>query len=110
MKLENPNEKNRRLFKEYMRNKRIMIVDSQAYSRAALTQTLIELGATLAQITLAPSFRAAEAEIAKGCPDILLSEFDLEGGACGLDLLAAQRKLNKQSRRSLFILVTSNTS
>jgi len=103
-------EKQAALFKDFIRKKRVMIVDSQAYSRAALAQSLQDLGAVSTQITLESNFVSAQATIARQCPDILITEFDLEGGACGLDLLAAQRKTNQQSKQSIFILVTSNTS
>jgi CheY-like chemotaxis protein len=110
VKVETPAQKQQRLFKEYIRAKKITVVDSQASSRAALARTLVELGATIGQITLHSSFAAAKVTIKETCPDILLTEFDLEGGACGLDLLVSQRKANNQSKKSLFILITGNTS
>lgn len=109
-KNESPSEKQSRLFREFIQNKRIMIVDSQATARATLAQTLVKLGANISQITLDSQFNSANGAIAENSPDILISEFDLEGGKCGLDLLAAQRKVNNQSKNSLFILITGNTS
>jgi tetratricopeptide (TPR) repeat protein len=75
-----------------------------------LQRALTELGASKDQIKLYSSFANAQTGITASCPDILLTEFDLEGGACGLDLLVSQRKANHQSKKSLFMLVTGNTS
>lgn len=110
VKVESAMDKQKRLFREFVQNKRIMVVDSQSFSRAALARTLMDLGASMSQITLESTYSSALASISQNCPDILFSEFDLENGTCGLDLLVTQRKINKQSKKSLFILVTSNTS
>ena len=39
----------------------------------------------------------AEELIEKDAPEVLITEFDLDGGRCGLDLLASQRKKNPKS-------------
>ncbi|MDR3608653.1 MAG: hypothetical protein P4M08_14920 [Oligoflexia bacterium] len=108
--VETPGEKSQRLFKEFIKSKKIMIVDAQSFSRATLAHTLVSLGASMSQITLHSKFEAAQAAMATSVPDILLSEFDLEKGTCGLDLLVSQRRSNKYSKDSLFILITGNTS
>jgi DNA-binding NarL/FixJ family response regulator len=87
-----------------------MIVDSQSFSRASLAQALIDLGASIHQIQLISQFAEAQAAILSKVPDILISEFDLDGGACGLDLMASLRRKRAQSQQSLFILVTGNNS
>src|SRR5262249_34840996 len=78
--------------------------------RASLAQGLIDLGASMHQIRLVSNFAEAQALIGTECPDILLSEFDLDGGTCGLDLMSARRKKGGISQQSLFILVTGNNS
>ncbi len=87
-----------------------MIVDAQSFSRVTLAHTLVGLGAAMSQISLHSKFEAAQDSMTDSVPDILLSEFDLENGTCGLDLLVSQRKINKGSKQSLFILITGNTS
>jgi two-component system chemotaxis response regulator CheY len=102
--------KRKRLFQQFARGKTFLIVDPQAYSRSALSQALINLGAETDQIKTVKSFAMAEELIEKDAPEVLITEFDLDGGMCGLDLLASQRKKNPKSKELLFILVTGNTS
>src|SRR3954469_21805403 len=92
LRTENSDEKHARLFKQYVQHKKIMIVDTQAFARAALAQAFIDLGASMHQIKLVSSFSEAQAQIGASLPDILISEFDLDSGCCGLDLMSARRK------------------
>jgi CheY-like chemotaxis protein len=111
IRAESPEEKQARLFKQYVQHKKIMVVDSHSFSRAALASALIDLGASIHQIKLISQFNEAQAAINADCPDLLISEFDLNGGACGLDLMAARRKKGgANSKTALFILVTGNNS
>lgn len=103
-------EKQAKLFKAFVQNRRILIVDSQAYSRAILSQTFVDLGVPMARIGLAASFGEGEQMIREKFPDIVVCEYDLEAGRCGLDLLQTQRAANKEAKKSLFLLVTGNSS
>lgn len=110
VKVETGAEKQKRLYKQYIQDKRVVIVDAQAYSRAALAQTLVDLGTPSSRIDLTRTFDEAKQLLQQRFADIVISEFDLDAGNCGLDLLHWQRSSNKESLKSLFILVTSNTS
>lgn len=110
VKLESTSEKQGRLFREYIQKKKVLIVDTQGYTRAALAGTLGELGAPMANMTLCGNYAEALSSIKTACPDILFAEYDLDGGRCGLDLLVEQRKSNGDTRKSLFFLVTGNNS
>lgn len=110
VRVESFNEKQSRLFREFVRQKRVMIVDPQSFSRMVLSRALVDLGVSMSQISLQSSYEQAVQSISEQCPDILISEYDLTVGHCGLDLLVEQRRHNQQSRKSLFILVTGNSS
>jgi CheY-like chemotaxis protein len=99
-----------RQFREFIKNKRIVIADPHAHSRSSLTHMLIDLGALSKNIELTNSYFDCKQAIEREFPDLLISEYDLEGGRCGLDLLQDQRKMNSKSQSSLFILITGNTS
>jgi CheY-like chemotaxis protein len=109
--VENPGEKQTRLFRTFFQKRKIMIVDPESFSRAALAQVLIDLGASMHQIQLVSNYAEAHSMLMGGSrPDILLSDFDLDNGCCGLDLLATIRRKKVDTSQSLFILVTGNTS
>jgi tetratricopeptide (TPR) repeat protein len=110
VKVETFSEKQSRLFREFVQGKQVMIVDSRSFSRTVLARALVDIGVQMSQITLESSYQSASESIAKRCPELLISEYDLEGGFCGLDLLVEQRRNNQNSQRSLFILITGNTS
>lgn len=110
VKLESVAEKQIRLFREFIQKKKVVIVDSQGYTRAALAGTLAELGAPAANLMLTSNYEDAKAAIATSPPDLLFAEYDLERGRCGLDLLVEQRKAGADTKKSLFFLVTGNNS
>jgi CheY-like chemotaxis protein len=107
---ETNSEKQARLFRTFLQKRKIMIVDPESFSRAALAQVLIELGSSTQQIKLVSNYAEAQAAIIAACPDIVLSEFDLDRGHCGIDLLAGVRKTQAGTGQALFIVVTGNTS
>ena len=102
-------DKNAKLFEKYIADKKILIADVSASSRAGLAKTMINLGAKATLITLAQSYAEAEQEMARIKPHVVLCDYNL-GPRCGLDLLQEQRKQNPDSKNSLFVLVTGNTS
>jgi CheY-like chemotaxis protein len=96
-------------FESYIQDKKIVIADPSAVARASLAQALVSMGAKIANITLAVDYPSAEQELDRVKPEIVICDYDL-GRRCGLDLLQRQRMHHPESRKSLFILVTGNTS
>jgi two-component system, chemotaxis family, chemotaxis protein CheY len=96
-------------FRDYVADKRVLIADTSATSRASLAQVLISMGARQGNVALASSYAAAEEELAGARPQILIADYDL-GRRCGLDLLQKLRARWPETKDSLFILVTGNTS
>mgnify|MGYP000022268147 CR=1 FL=1 len=97
------------IFKKYITNKKILIVDSSSSARTGMFKILNDLGVKTSQIKLCSSFHTAEEEIKASKPEIVLTEYDL-GKSCGLELLQSQRLSNPESKKSIFLLITGNTS
>lgn len=104
-----PPKSNNDVFKEYVQERKILIADSSATSRSNLAHTLGKLGAKSMNIALASTLSDAESEIARISPQIVICDFEL-GGQRGLELLQRQRAQRPDTKDSLFVLVTSNTS
>lgn len=102
-------DKNIQLFQKYIADKKILIADAAATSRASLTKTMIGLGARTMNISLASNFEQAKREIESIKPHVVICDYSL-GTKCGLDLLQSQRSERPETKDSLFILVTGNTS
>ena len=96
-------------FKKYLATRKILIADESASARSGVFGVLTSLGAKPTQITLSSSITDAEQEMAKVKPDIVIAEFNF-GKYCGLDLLQRQREKNPDSKKTIFILLTGNTS
>ncbi|MGK5082451.1 response regulator [Bdellovibrionota bacterium FG-1] len=88
---------------------RVLIADPSVGSRTRLMSMLKELGFLETNIISSGDYHEALACIQKQQPQILLCEFKL-GVYSGLDLIQEQRKINPDSRKSVFALITGNTS
>ncbi|MGE0616225.1 MAG: response regulator [Bacteriovoracia bacterium] len=102
-------DKTAQIFESYISTRRIVIADTNASSRAGLARTMINLGAKTTNIAILSTYEEAVAEIARNKPQVVICDFDL-GKYCGLNLLQEQRKQNPESKDTLFVLVTGNTS
>ena len=76
----------RELFRKYIAQKRVLIVDRSSVSRVRLSHELVELGADLTRIALAETYDAAIAEMKRLKPAIVLTEYHL-GNRLGIELL-----------------------
>lgn len=97
------------VFTKYISDKKILIADEAASARTGLARTLVELGAKTSNIILAGTYAVAEEEMNRTKPHVVLCDYNI-GRGIGLNLLQSQRKARPESRDSLFILVTANTS
>jgi two-component system chemotaxis response regulator CheY len=101
--------KDAEVFKKYLQNKKILVVDPSSSARGGIFKIFNDLGAKTSQIVLANNYVTAEEEIKTHKPDIVMAEYDL-GKSCGLELLQQQRANNPDSKTCLFVLLTGNTS
>ncbi|MEI8346764.1 MAG: response regulator [Pseudomonadota bacterium] len=97
------------LFKKFLHRALIYIVDTSPASRTRLIKILIELGGKLHQIQNFANYEETEAQIGKEIPDMILSDYMLNNGKSGFDLLQAFRN-NAETKKSLIVLITSNSS
>ena len=96
-------------FQQFIGDKKILIADASGVSRANLAKVFNSLGVKAGSMTLVGSYDEAETAIKESRPQVVVCDYDL-GSKCGLDLLQKQRFNNQESKESLFILVTGNTS
>jgi CheY-like chemotaxis protein len=97
------------LFQKFIATRKILIADESSSARSGVFAIFSKLGVKPFQISLASSLPDAEAEIIKSKPDIVIAEFNF-GKHCGLDLLQRQRANNPDVKKSIFLLLTSNSS
>ncbi|MGE4234622.1 MAG: response regulator [Bacteriovoracia bacterium] len=103
-------ERSAQVFGKYIENKRVLVVDVNASSRSSLFSIFKGLGAKIENIKLANNYETGLQMIQEFKPNIVVAEYDLEK-RCGLELLQSQREqFPKETKESLFIVVTSNTS
>lgn len=97
------------LFQKFIVNKKILIADESASSRSGIFTAFSKLGVKPFQISLASTLADAEVEVIQRKPDIVIAEYNF-GKHCGLDLLQRQREKNPDVKKTIFILLTSNSS
>ncbi len=97
------------VFKKYISQQLILLVDPNKTSRTGMFKILADLGAQSHRVITADTFQQANDAINEFKPNVIFAEYELEK-ASGLDLLQRQRAANPASTTSLFILVTRNSS
>lgn len=97
------------LFRRYIAKQRIVIADASITSRTNIANLLIFMGASAQNIELCPDYSSAVTAINTHHPTLVIADYDL-GKRCGLELLQNQRANHPETRKTLFMLVTSNTS
>ena len=99
--------KREELFAKFLAQTKAFIVDTSPASRARLMKTLVDMGAKPHLIQTFCNYEEAEARIGE-MPQIVITEYRLRDKS-GFDLLQTFRKY-KGNERSLFILITANSS
>src|SRR5688572_15134958 len=98
------------IFAKFLSSRKILIADPSAAARSGIFRVFQDLGAKTNQITLVNSFKQALDQMEVVKPHIVIAEYEL-GRRCGLDLLQSQRQQQpEQTKDTLFVVVTSNTS
>lgn len=97
------------IFKEIIKDKQVLIVDTVSSTRQTISRLLIELGAKVPYVHFANSIDDALKVIQQKSPHIVVTDYNLDGRT-GMELLWAQKQFQPDTAKSLFILVTGNTS
>lgn len=96
------------MFKDFIRAKKIAIVDENFPSCRAISKAVQALGGQELNIRLFTQFKKAEKELTKDLFHLVIVNYDL-GTDCGLHLIDAQRS-NLREDESMFVVVTENNS
>jgi CheY-like chemotaxis protein len=102
-------ERNAKVFATFIADKKVLVADPGSAARAGLAKAIVDLGAKTQNVLMAKNYDDAKKIITEQKPHLVLTEFEL-GRSSGLNLLQEQRAQYPESVKSLFILVTSNTS
>ena len=107
---QDPHTKEALLIANYLKERRVVVVDSSSVTRSAFTHIFQDLGLPSNLISLATSFGQARDEIVYRKPHVVVTEYSL-GKYCGLDLLPIQLdQLSTQSRDHVFIVLMTEPS
>ncbi len=108
----------RKLFRDFVKDVPILIVDKSSASRKRLAKTLVDLGAKMSLIQMCSSFHQGEEIIEQKGPRLILSDYFLRGGS-GFDLFRSYRAdkesknlLNQdnEEQKDVLVLITANLS
>lgn len=102
-------KKEEEILRKFLSDKKLLVVDPSNSARASIMNVFIKLGAKQFNIFQAKEILEATELIDLKKPDVVVTEYNLDRHT-GLELLQAQREKNPDSKKSLFILLTSNTS
>jgi len=97
------------LFREYIKDKRFLIVDSNKTDRSAISRVLSELGSSQSNVKITGNFKDAENLLLEFNPNIIITEYLLDN-QCGLELVFKQRELINSTRDYLFVVVTRDAT
>ena len=105
-----PNREIFKIMEEFFKDKKVLIADPGAASRASLYNIIKNMGAKPQNISLSSDYASAEESIENIKPEVVIADYDL-GPKCGLELLRIQREKHpKETKNCLFIVVTANSS
>lgn len=103
--------KSKTIFDDHLKNARVLICDRVASSRRRLMKTCADFGVQRHNILVASSLDEAKNFIERSFPNIIFSEFELQGGY-GFDVFSYYREFSKESEmnidKSVTVLITSN--
>jgi len=102
-------EKALKILSGYISDKNIVIVDQNPSSRMGISRMFTSIGAKSANIRTADSYEQGTKEIIATKPHIVVCDYDL-GKRNGLELIQTLKKQSPDYSKSLFIIITGNTS
>ncbi|MBC7690994.1 MAG: hypothetical protein H7222_04445 [Methylotenera sp.] len=89
-------QKRKVLIRNYLKDKKVLILDSSSLSRSSLGSLLLSLGAKSSQLILVSTLSAALEEFQRGIPAVLISEYSPGSGNTS-ELFRRQRSLSPVS-------------
>lgn len=102
-------EKKAELFKEFLSNNEVLVVDKSSASRRRLTKTLVDMGSKRNLVHSVAHFSEAKEIIKDNNPKLILSDYTINGGS-GFDLFKEYRETHPDEKKSVSVLITSNIS
>jgi CheY-like chemotaxis protein len=102
-------EKKKELFKDFLINNEILVVDKSSASRRRLTKSLVDMGGKRQLIHSVAHFSEAVEIIKDSKPKLVLSDYTVNGGS-GFDLFKEYRAIHPDEKKSTLVLITSNIS
>ncbi len=100
---------NNMLFQAFIEKATLVVADPNGASRTGIARTLTTMGARAANIATASTYQMAESEIERVRPSIIVCDYDMNGES-GLNLLQKHRQERPDAKKSIFVLVTGNSS
>lgn len=97
------------LFKEFLQNNEILVVDKSSASRRRLTKTLVDMGSKRNLVHSVAHYSEAIEIIKTNKPKLILSDFAVNGGS-GFDLFKEYRVEYPDEKKAVLVLITSNIS
>lgn len=95
------------LISDYLLDKKIIIVDSSSTIRSAISNVLYALGALKYNIYTFSDIKSAERCFKENSPQIVISDFEIQG-QLGLSLLTALEDTHNKAENRIFILMSSS--
>ena len=102
-------EKSLVLFEDYISDKKVVIVDQNSSARVGIARMMANLGAKGQNIKTATDYESGSKEIEITKPHIVVCDYEL-GNRSGLELIQTLKKQSPDYSKSLFIMVTGNSS
>ena len=102
-------DKKKELFKDFLINNEILVVDKSSASRRRLTKSLVDMGGKRQLIHSVAHFSEAVDIIKQNKPMLVLSDYTINGGS-GFDLFKEYRAIHPDEKKSTLVLITSNIS
>lgn len=97
------------LFKEFLQNNEILVIDKSSASRRRLTKTLVDMGSKRNQVHSVSHYSEAIEVIKTNKPKLVLSDYAVNGGS-GFDLFKEFRETYPEEKKATLVLITSNIS
>jgi CheY-like chemotaxis protein len=102
-------KKKKEIFKNFMIESDILIVDKSSASKNRLGKALVDFGANLEKVHQATSYQEARELYESKKPKLVICDYYIVGGS-GFDLFKDIKKEFKDHKDIVFILITSNLS
>lgn len=101
--------KDEELVKKFLSARTVLVVDLSKSYRTNIANTLVDLGANLSDVKMAPNFDRALKVIADNKAEVIISDYNLAKHS-GLELIELQKDVYINNPNRTFILCTGNST